>query len=137
MPVGPWQPFVDDILVGSGKCSAGIIIGHEGAIFAYSANLSNLSQAEMNFIANSFALPEEEAASAFQSTGIIISGAKYITLRAQLDDGLVYGKLGPAGCCISRTGSTIVIGIYSKGMTGGECNMVTEGLAEYLSEEGW
>ena len=128
MPAGPWQPFVDEVLVGSGMCSGGIIMGLGGEIYAYTPEL-RITPQECKVIATAF---EDQDAGAFQSNGIVVSGVKHFCLRAMLDDGLVYGKKGEGGICIAQATTTIVIGLYSKGITPSDCNMVTEGLVEYL-----
>ena len=106
-----------------------------GSIMAYSPCL-NITQAEMTTIATTMNSKDEGP---FLSNGIWISGKKYICLRAMLDDDppLVYAKLQEAGACIVKTEYCVVIGIYSKGQTAGECNVVTEGLAKYLYEQGY
>ncbi|KAJ9460989.1 Profilin-2 [Diplonema papillatum] len=129
MPAGPWQPFVDDILVGSGYCSAGVIVGTDGEIYAYSPCL-NITREECKRVADVFAARDNFA---FQSNGVMLSGAKYFCLRAMLHEGLVYGKKGPAGLCMAESDGVIIIGIYSDGMIPGECNLITENLSAYLS----
>ena len=108
-------------------------MGLDGEIFAYSACL-NITQAEMTSIATNIS---EQNAEPFLASGVWLSGQKYVCLRAMMDEGLIYAKLGPAGACIVKSEYCIVIGIYSKGMGGGECNVATEGLCKYLEEMGF
>ena len=42
---------------------------------------------------------------------------------------------GTGGVTVKKTGQALVFGIYEEPMTPGQCNMVVEGLGDYLIEQ--
>eukprot|EP01065_Artemidia_motanka_P023748 TRINITY_DN28411_c0_g1_i1.p2 TRINITY_DN28411_c0_g1~~TRINITY_DN28411_c0_g1_i1.p2 ORF type:complete len:137 (+),score=40.50 TRINITY_DN28411_c0_g1_i1:55-465(+) len=135
MPAGPWQPWVDENLVGTGMCSGGLIMSTEGAIYAYTAGWP-ITQAECKVIAAAIAAGD---ATSLQAGGIRLAGQKFFCLRVDEDENeniVVFGKLGDSGLCVSYSGATIVVGAYSEGMTPTGCNVATMAVTEYLFECG-
>jgi hypothetical protein len=49
---------------------------------------------------------------------------------------VIRGKKGPGGCTIKKTVTALVVGIYSEGVTPGDCSVVVENLGDYLSGQG-
>merc|ERR1711916_414843 len=84
-----WQAYVDSQLVGTGYCKKGIIIGHDGSLWAASAGFQ-LKGNEGQSLAKQFVDPS----SAF-SGGIMIAGEKYMCIKA--DSRSIYGKKGAGG----------------------------------------
>ena len=123
-----WQQYVDETLCGGGKVSAGALLGTDGSIWAKSATL-NLSAEEATAIAGGMG---EASGDYFRGNGVHIAGEKYLTLRFDHEEGLLYAKKGPAGCTIARSGQCLVIGVYTEGMTPSDCNIATEALKDYL-----
>eukprot|EP01062_Namystynia_karyoxenos_P075987 TRINITY_DN7392_c0_g1_i2.p1 TRINITY_DN7392_c0_g1~~TRINITY_DN7392_c0_g1_i2.p1 ORF type:complete len:131 (+),score=49.51 TRINITY_DN7392_c0_g1_i2:83-475(+) len=128
-----WQQYVDETLCGGGKVDQGALLGTDGSIWAKSASL-NLSQEEATAIAGGMG---EASGDYFKSSGIYIAGEKYMCLRFDNEEGLLYGKKGPAGCTIARSGQCLVIGVYGEGKVAGDCNVATEGLKDYLISVGY
>eukprot|EP01065_Artemidia_motanka_P002946 TRINITY_DN113_c0_g1_i1.p2 TRINITY_DN113_c0_g1~~TRINITY_DN113_c0_g1_i1.p2 ORF type:complete len:152 (+),score=56.55 TRINITY_DN113_c0_g1_i1:65-457(+) len=128
-----WQQYVDETLCGGGKVAAGALLGTDGSIWAKSESLQ-LSQEEATAIAGGMG---EASGDYFKGSGIHIAGVKYMTLRFDHEDGLCYGKKGQDGCTIARSGQCLVIGVYTNPQTGGDCNVATEGLKDYLVSVGY
>merc|ERR1711862_12371 len=73
------------------------------------------------------------------SSGIVLGKRKYLCLRIDADDDngldgypVALGRNGGNGLCVACTASTIVVGVYSQGMSPSDCNLCVRGLAEYL-----
>lgn len=119
-----WQPYVDSSLVGSGKISAGAILGHDGSIWASSPSLS-MTPEETKTLTSAFLDPTK-----IRSEGFKISGVKYITIMST--DKEIYGKLGLCGIFCVKTGRAVVVGLYDDKMVSGEASKVVGSLADYL-----
>lgn len=49
---------------------------------------------------------------------------------------MIRGKKGPGGVSIKKTVTALVVGVYTEGVTPGDCSVVVEGLGDYLSAQG-
>merc|ERR1712146_385918 len=90
-----WQAYVDQQLVGTGSCTSGAILGHDGSTWATSAGFA-VSAAEGQKLASQFANPGSA-----QADGVNVAGTRYMCLRA--DDRSIYGKKGAGGVCCVKT----------------------------------
>nr|Q9T0M8.1 RecName: Full=Profilin-2; AltName: Full=Pollen allergen Par j 3.0102; AltName: Allergen=Par j 3.0102 [Parietaria judaica]CAB44257.1 profilin 2 [Parietaria judaica] len=128
-----WQAYVDDHLmcdVGDGNTLASAaIIGHDGSVWAQSANFPQLKPEEVTGIMNDF-----NEGGFLAPTGLFLGGTKYMVIQGE--SGAVIGKKGSGGATLKKTGQAIVIGIYDEPMTPGQCNLVVERLGDYLLEQG-
>merc|ERR1712130_992812 len=50
---------------------------------------------------------------------------------------VLYGKVGAGGITAAKSGKALVVGVYDSNVQPGHCNNVVEGLASYLSEQGY
>jgi hypothetical protein len=48
------------------------------------------------------------------------------------DESVIRGKSKGGGCCIKRTNTALVIGVYDEPVTAGDCNVIVENLGDYL-----
>nr|Q9XG85.1 RecName: Full=Profilin-1; AltName: Full=Pollen allergen Par j 3.0101; AltName: Allergen=Par j 3.0101 [Parietaria judaica]CAB44256.1 profilin 1 [Parietaria judaica] len=129
-----WQAYVDDHLmcdVGDGNTPASAaIIGHDGSVWAQSANFPQLKPEEVTGIMNDF-----NEAGFLAPTGLFLGGTKYMVIQGE-SGAVIRGKKGSGGATLKKTGQAIVIGIYDEPMTPGQCNLVVERLGDYLLEQG-
>lgn len=63
-------------------------------------------------------------------TGIKLGDAKYQV--APGDESVIRGKSKGGGCCIKRTNTALVVGIYDEPVVAGDCNVIVENLGDYL-----
>merc|ERR1712005_21198 len=97
-----WQAYVDQQLVGTGSCTSGAILGHDGSTWATSAGFA-VSAAEGQKLASQFANPGSA-----QADGVNVAGTRYMCLRA--DGRSIYGKKGAGGVCCVKTNMGILVG---------------------------
>jgi len=124
-----WQAYVDTQLVGTGHCTKGIIIGHDGSLWAATAGF-NLKGNEGRQLAQQF----NDPTSAF-SGGVLVAGEKYMCIKA--DNRSIYGKKGAGGVACVKTTQAILIGTYDDSIQPGQCANAVEKLADYLIENGY
>ena len=122
-----WQQYIDSSLVGSGFVTSASMHGLDGNVWASSPNLK-VSAAEAKALVGYITGDQ----SPLYVSGIKFAGEKYTFLRAEAGRSL-YGRKGSdGGCCIVKTGQTIIIAVYGGGIQPGQCTKVVEGLADYL-----
>ncbi|XP_071737271.1 profilin-2-like [Rutidosis leptorrhynchoides] len=129
-----WQAYVDDHLmcdIEGNHLSAAAIIGHDGSIWAQSANFPQVKPEEITAIINDFKEPGSLA-----PTGLHLGGAKYMVIQGEAG-AVIRGKKGPGGVTVKKTGMAIIFGIYDEPMTPGQCNMIVERLGDYLLDQGF
>ncbi|KAF7819747.1 profilin-4 [Senna tora] len=129
-----WQSYVDDHLmcdVGDGHTLASAAItGHDGSVWAQSANFPQLKPDEVKGIMKDFDEPGHLA-----PTGLHLAGNKYMVIQGE-PGAVIRGKKGSGGITIKKTGQALVFGIYEEPVTPGQCNMVVERLGDYLVDQG-
>jgi profilin len=123
-----WQAYVDN-LVATGGCKKAALLGHDGSVWAKSADLT-ISAAEAQKLAQGFRDP-----SSVQSTGIHFGGQKHQVIKA--DDQSIYGKLGTGGFSAAKSHQTIVLGFYDDKIQPGNNSKEVEKIADYLRESGY
>nr|CAD1822200.1 unnamed protein product [Ananas comosus var. bracteatus] len=129
-----WQQYVDEHLmceIEDQHLSSAAIVGHDGSIWAQSANFPQLKPEEVAAIMNDFNEPGSLA-----PTGLFLGGAKYMVIQGEAGV-VIRGKKGPGGACVKKTNMALIVGIYEEPMTPGQCNMVVERLGDYLIEQGY
>lgn len=127
-----WQAYVDSSIVGSGKFTAGCILGLDGTVWATSPSLE-ISPAESVTLIAAFGKPAAEVAKA----GLHIAGTKYVLIRH--DEGRsIYGRgAGGSGVICVKSGQAVLIGTYAAGEQPGEAAVILEKLADYLISVGY
>eukprot|EP00271_Cylindrocystis_brebissonii_P014373 TRINITY_DN35712_c0_g1_i1.p1 TRINITY_DN35712_c0_g1~~TRINITY_DN35712_c0_g1_i1.p1 ORF type:complete len:133 (+),score=32.30 TRINITY_DN35712_c0_g1_i1:174-572(+) len=129
-----WQSYIDDqlmcLLPSKSTLTSAAIMGQDGSIWAQSANFPALSSTE---IANIIAAFDDTSALAIN--GLMLAGEKYMVIQGE-EGAVLRGKKGEGGCCIKKTVSALVFGIYDKPTAPGECNVVVENLGDYLTQQG-
>ncbi|XP_009137845.1 profilin-3 [Brassica rapa] len=130
-----WQTYVDEHLMcdvrdGQGHhLTAAAIVGHDGSVWAQSANFPQFKAQEFTGIMKDFDEPGHLA-----PTGLFLAGAKYMVIQGE-PGAVIRGKKGAGGITIKKTGQSCVFGIYEEPVTPGQCNMVVERLGDYLLEQ--
>ncbi|KAK3285251.1 hypothetical protein CYMTET_7137 [Cymbomonas tetramitiformis] len=124
-----WQTYVDQNLVGTGHIAQGAICGAAGEVWAEST-AGFVGADEGAKVAKGFTDPSSLLGQSFH-----LQGEKYLTIK--IADNVIYGKKGPAGVTIAKSGQAIVIGTYGDGQQPGNCNIVVEGLKDYLVSVGY
>lgn len=105
------------------------LVGFDGGIWASSPAFPALSAAEAATIMKAF----EEGSGIGSFT---IGDVKYMNVQG--DPGkVVRGKCHGGGCCICKTISCLVFGIWMEPITAPACNKVVESLGEYLHNQGY
>ncbi|CAO2161393.1 unnamed protein product, partial [Urochloa humidicola] len=128
-----WQAYVDDHLlcdIDVQRLAAAAILGHDGSVWAQSDAFPQVKPEEINGIMNDFNEPGSLA-----PTGLYLGGSKYMVIQGE-PGAVIRGKKGPGGVTIKKTNLAIIIGIYEEPVTPGQCNMVVEGLGDYLVDQG-
>eukprot|EP00215_Chloropicon_roscoffensis_P000957 CAMPEP_0198465338 /NCGR_PEP_ID=MMETSP1456-20131121/3270_1 /TAXON_ID=1461544 ORGANISM="Unidentified sp., Strain RCC1871" /NCGR_SAMPLE_ID=MMETSP1456 /ASSEMBLY_ACC=CAM_ASM_001119 /LENGTH=132 /DNA_ID=CAMNT_0044191181 /DNA_START=74 /DNA_END=472 /DNA_ORIENTATION=+ len=125
-----WQSYVDDHLMvelpGGGKLSSAAIYGQDGGCWAQSAGFPTLDADQAKVFVSGFSDPGSVAAG-----GIKIGDRKFISIGG-IPGECLRGRKGAAGCCVKKTNTAMVIGIYDEGVQGGDCNVIVENLGDYL-----
>ncbi|KAH6818277.1 profilin 5 [Perilla frutescens var. frutescens] len=131
-----WQTYVDEHLMCDIEGQAGLrltaaaIMGHDGSVWAQSANFPQVKPNEISGITTDFEQPGHLA-----PTGLFIDGQKYMVIQGE-PGAVIRGKKGSGGVTIKKTGQALVFGLYEEPVTPGQCNMVVERLADYLIDQG-
>ncbi|XBJ11741.1 hypothetical protein VPH35_016390 [Triticum aestivum] len=128
-----WQTYVDEHLmcdIEGHHLASAAILGHDGTVWAQSADFPQFAPAEITAIMKDFDEPGHLA-----PTGMFVAGAKYMVIQGE-PGAVIRGKKGAGGITIKKTGQALVVGAYEEPMTPGQCNMVVERLGDYLVEQG-
>ncbi|RRT42020.1 hypothetical protein B296_00043153 [Ensete ventricosum] len=129
-----WQAYVDDHLmceIDGRHLTAAAILGHDGIVWAQSANFPQFRPEEIAAIMDDFEEPGSLA-----PTGLYLDGTKYMVIQGE-PGAVIRGKKSAGGVTIKKTNLALVIGIYDEPMTGGQGNMIVERLGDYLYEQGF
>eukprot|EP01097_Dermamoeba_algensis_P010892 TRINITY_DN825_c0_g1_i1.p1 TRINITY_DN825_c0_g1~~TRINITY_DN825_c0_g1_i1.p1 ORF type:complete len:128 (-),score=25.84 TRINITY_DN825_c0_g1_i1:53-436(-) len=124
-----WQTYVDSNLVGTGRVAKAAIVGLDGNTWATSPGFM-VPPNEVVSLTNLYKNPSETF-----SNGINFAGKKYLAVKA--DNRSIYGKKGPGGCVIVKTGKALLVAIYEEGQQPGNAATVVEKVADYLLENGY
>mmetsp|Transcript_6551 Transcript_6551/g.15154 ORF Transcript_6551/g.15154 Transcript_6551/m.15154 type:complete len:128 (+) Transcript_6551:54-437(+) len=122
-----WQQYVDDSLIATGHVTSAVIIGHDGAMWAQSADLTAVTAAELSAIAAASANPASVAGGK-----LTLAGIPYMVLRG--DESTIYCRKGQTGLSIARSNLAVIVGVYDEKIQAGDCNSAVEKLCDYLKE---
>lgn len=129
-----WQAYIDDHLMvplpsGSTLQSAAIV-GQDGGVWAKSDAFPAVTADEIAKIV--LGCDDNKVLGA---TGVFIGGIKF--QQAYAGEGIIRGRTKfeekQGGCCIKKTATALVIGIYEDPVQPGDCNGVIEAMGDYLS----
>jgi len=128
------QAYIDDNLMqpvaGGSQLTHAAICGHDGGVWAQSAEFPGISDEEVAAIMRGFDDP-----SGLAQNGLRLGGEKYMMIAGEPGE-VLRGKKGTAGLTIKKTVGAIIIGVYGEGVTPGECNVKVETLGDYLKDQG-
>eukprot|EP00270_Netrium_digitus_P010856 TRINITY_DN338_c0_g2_i1.p2 TRINITY_DN338_c0_g2~~TRINITY_DN338_c0_g2_i1.p2 ORF type:complete len:122 (-),score=14.43 TRINITY_DN338_c0_g2_i1:341-706(-) len=119
------------ILAGGSQLVSSAILGHDGSVWAQSAAFPNITTEQINNIMAGF-----DDAGILAQKGLKLGDDKFMVIQGEPGIAL-RGKKGSGGCCIRKTTSALIVGIYDKPTQPGECNMVVENMGDYLSGLGY
>ncbi|CAA2995992.1 profilin-1-like [Olea europaea var. sylvestris] len=128
-----WQSYIDDHLMADiegNHLTSAAIVGHDGSVWAQSANFPQFKPDEITGIMNDFENPGTLA-----PTGLYLGATKYMVIQGE-PGAVIRGKKGPGGVTVKKTTQALIIGIYDEPMTPGQCNMVVEKIGDYLIDQG-
>ena len=112
------------------KLDHAAIIGHDGLVWAKDASFPDASEEQVQNIVKGF-----EDADALGAAGLKLGDLKFLVVQG--DPGsVIRGRQGDTGVCIKQTLTAMVVGIYGKGVQPGDCNVLVEGLGDYLKDMG-
>jgi profilin len=138
-----WDGYVEALMVElpkGGFLKSCAIVGQDGGVWAKSADFPNVSTAQVQALMGGFKSYEDVGhAGELGSTGIVF-GSDDATVKYQVapgDETVLRGKSKGGGCCIKKTATALVIGIYEEPVQPGDCNVVVENLGDYLSQSGY
>ncbi|KAG0721363.1 Profilin [Chionoecetes opilio] len=118
-----WSSYIDNLLT-SGHVKKAAICGHDGSLWAASADY-NISVEEAKSLLLAF-----KDTTAYTQSGMHVGGVRYIFLSGT--DQILRGKKGTAGVHVAKTGQAILIGFYDDPTTPNQCAIQVENMAEYL-----
>lgn len=124
-----WQAYVDDQLLGTKMIKHAVICGHDGNIWAQSADFK-VDPAELKALVSKYESTEQLAQS-----GITVGGTKYMYLSST--DKVIRGKKGTSGVHCIKTIQAVIICIYEDPVVPEQAASVTEKLGEYLIGVGY
>lgn len=129
-----WEAYVTDHLMcqlpGGGQLAHSAIWGQDGGIWAQDEGFPPVKPGEIAALVAGFLDPTNLA-----QNGLWIGGEKYLMVQGEPGK-VLRGKKGPGGCTLKKTKTAVVVGIYDEGVPPGECNVIVEGLGDYLLESG-
>lgn len=123
-----WDAYITNLLA-TNYVTEGVILGHNGSVWAASPGLK-IQPAEITALIAGF-----KENSPLHATGVHINGVKYFTLRA--NDNEVLAKKGPTGIACYKTTQAIVLGFHPESVQPGQCTTEVAKVADYLREQGY
>ena len=125
-----WQSYVDDHMLvdlpNGGTLTHAAIFGQDGGAWARSAEFPDMTPVQVANIVKGFDNSDELA-----QAGVWVGNLKFLLIMGVPGE-VVRGRQGPSGLCIKKTLTAIVIGIYGEGVVAADCNVLIEGLGDYL-----
>ncbi|GBF99991.1 profilin [Raphidocelis subcapitata] len=129
-----WDQYIEHLLVdlpNGGKLTSAAIVGQDGGIWAQSPGFPAVTPEQVTALMAGFDSMEKSGhAGELGGTGIKLGDIKYQV--APGDETVLRGKSKGGGCCIKRTNTALVVGIYDEPVTAGDCNVIVENLGDYL-----
>lgn len=127
-----WDSYITDHLMtelpNGGTLSSSAILGQDGSVWAKSDTFPEVTEEQTASIMSGFT---DEGTLA--QKGLWIGQQKFLVIQG-IPEESIRGRMGEMGACIKKTHTAIIIGIYGKGVQGGDCNVLVEGLGDYLKE---
>ncbi|XP_065341507.1 profilin-like [Cloeon dipterum] len=124
-----WQDYVDNQLVATGCVTRAAISGHDGSVWAKSANFDP-SKEELAKLSNGF-----EKRDLLTASGVTLSGTRHIYVSGT--DNVIRAKLGKVGVHCMKTTQAIVVALYDDPIQPQQAASVVEKLGEYLISTGY
>ncbi len=150
------------ILPGGGQLSSAAIVGQDGGVWAQSVGFPAITKSEVDALLAGLedpsklamtgivlggekvrALPGDAASCRLQLTAcfgplcrVAQRAARQFFSIGGEPGTVIRGKKGPGGCTIKKTVTALVVGVYSEGVSPGDCSVVVENLGDYLSGQG-
>jgi profilin len=131
-----WDSYITDHLMvdlpntDGLKLTHAAIIGKDGLVWAKDDSFPEVTEEQVLNIVKGF-----DDAAGLGEAGLKLGSMKFLVVQG--DPGAVIrGRQGEQGVCIKQTLTAIVVGIYGKGVQPGDCNVLVEGLGDYLKDMG-
>jgi profilin len=124
-----WQSYVDDQLIATKMITHAVICGHDGNIWAQSADFK-VTADELKTLLSKYG-----DTGALAASGIVIAGTKYMFLSST--DKVLRGKKGPGGLHTIKTVQALIVCIYEEPIVPEQAATVTEKLGDYLISVGY
>ncbi|KAF8073198.1 SUD1 [Scenedesmus sp. PABB004] len=131
-----WDGYIEHLMVDlpntGGKLTSSAIVGQDGGVWAQSEAFPAVTPEQVAALMTGFASLEKDGhAGELGGKGIFLGDQKFQVVPG--DETVMRGKSTGGGCCIKKTNTALVIGIYNEPVQPGECNVVVENLGDYLS----
>jgi len=124
-----WQSYVDDQLLSTKLIKHAVICGHDGNIWATSADFK-VTPEELKVVISKYGSTDQLAQS-----GITIAGTRYMYLSST--DRVVRARKGTSGVHAIKTQQTFIICVYEEPVVPEQAAIVTEKLGDYLIQVGF
>jgi profilin len=124
-----WQSYVDDQLLNTKMVTHAVICGHDGNIWAKSADFV-VTPEELRALIGKYA-----DTSLLAQGGIMIGAKKYMYLSST--DKVIRAKKGTSGVHAIKTTQTYIICVYEDPIVPEQAANVTEKLGDYLIQVGF
>ena len=129
-----WDSYISDHLMvelpntGGLKLDHAAIIGKDGLVWAKDDDFPDVTDEQIQNIVKGF-----DDSDSLAQAGLKLGDKKFLVVQG--DPGqVIRGKQGDSGVCVKQTLTAMVIGIYGKGVQPGDCNVLVEGLGDYLKD---
>lgn len=130
-----WDSYVEHLMVDlpqGGKLASAAIIGQDGGVWAQSSDFPAVTPEQVASIMAGFSSIEKVGhAGELGGTGIRLGEDKFQV--APGDESVIRGKSQGGGCCIKKTATALIVGIYKEPVQPGDCNVIVENLGDYLA----
>jgi len=124
-----WQSYVDDQLLNTKMVTHAVICGHDGNIWAKSADFV-VTPEELKALIGKYA-----DTSMLAQSGITVAGKKYMYLSST--DKVIRAKKGTSGVHAIKTTQTYILCVYEDPIVPEQAASVTEKLGDYLIQVGF
>lgn len=124
-----WQSYVDDQLLNTKMVTHAVICGHDGNIWAKSADFV-VTPEELKALISKYA-----DTSMLAQSGITVAGKKYMYLSST--DKVIRAKKGTSGVHAIKTTQTYILCVYEDPIVPEQAASVTEKLGDYLIQVGF
>jgi len=124
-----WQSYVDDQLLNTKMVTHAVICGHDGNIWAKSADFV-VTPEELKALIGKYA-----DTSLLAQNGVTIGGKKYMYLSST--DKVIRAKKGTSGVHAIKTTQTYIVCVYEDPIVPEQAASVTEKLGDYLIQVGF